>query len=340
MQSLTRTLLSEIGSPFLYSKPSSEGANRAIVLDYAKKNRMPQLYLRSLYEKGVSDSITDDYEGMMSQWYEIEFRVKKVMYFLNNNGIEYVTFKSMKPYREVTVDIDLLILSNYERCLEVLTDAGYKLLERGPLSSTFRDPEFKIDYDIYDEVGVSHIIYYDKEKVEEYIYHKPLQTGDSIPSYTPVADLLAVIGHSVIKEQIYLLAEYYTTLYYLRDMTETDIDLLLDLAERLSLKEAAKTHLCITEYIYRTINGDAPPRLSYLVEKLGINKREITRLEKSDLKMPHKFHALTLAKCFLEKLGEAKAFKSMTRQLIFMMNPRFTKSFLSKFIKHVTRETY
>ncbi len=52
-----------------------------------------------------------------------------------------------------------------------LRTSGYRLLKKGPLSSTFRDPDFKMDYDIYDEVGVSNIIYFDQDKSYE-LYHK------------------------------------------------------------------------------------------------------------------------------------------------------------------------
>jgi hypothetical protein len=263
-----------------------------------------------------------------------------VIQLLGENGIKYATFKSIKPYPEVTVDIDFLILNSYEQALERLQGAGYRLIERGPLSSTLRDPEIKIDYDIYDEVGVSNIIYLDKDKAADYIVEKQFQTGGYIDSLSPSIDLLAVIAHSVIKEQMYTLSEYYTTLFYLKNMEGVEIKKFLDMTDRLKLRNAVKAHIGLTYYLHKLVHGVEPTPLRRIASSVVLNNFEVERCIRNGLNMPHKFHPITLFRAFGDKLQESKSRRSFAKQIRSMMSPSFTMSFIPKFLSHVTRETY
>lgn len=340
MNAQTFDLLKIIGSPFIDSIKEGELLNADGLFEYAKKNRMPLLYLKYASELGIKDKHTEDYLGLFNQWNEIEFRIKKVINHLDQSDISYYTFKSIKPYREVTVDIDLLISEHYEKAVRLLNDSGYIRLDRGPLSSTFRDPEYKIDYDIYNELGVSQIIYFDKDKVKDWIFQKPLETGGYINSLLPEIDLLAVIAHSVIKEQMYILAEYYTTLFYLENMNGEKIDNFIEMTRKLKLKCAVKAHIGITALIHKLVHRKVPRPLKKIIDNLGVDELEIHRLKKSQIKTPHKFHPITLVKSLSEKFTESKSRRSMAKQLQSMVNPTFTKSFIPQFISHVVRETY
>ena len=340
MNTSTYQILQEIGSPFINSNINRSEIDFEKLYLYSKKNKMPILYLRSIIESGYQKEDYKDYIVLKETWVEIEKRIKLIIKILDSNNIKYTTFKSIKPYNEVTVDIDLLIFNNYTMALDELKEAGYKMLLKGPLSSTFRDPNFKIDYDIYDEVGVSNIIYFDKEKSTKYIFKKSLQTGGYIDSLTPSLDLLAVIAHSVIKEQMYTLAEYYTTLYYLSSMKREEMDTFIEMANVLKLKNAVRAHIGLTCCIHRMAYGVIPPPIHEIVSKFGIDGFEAERAKQSGYNTPHKFHPLTLMKCFSEKIQESKARRSFALQAQSMMSPNFMRSFLPKFLSHVTRITY
>jgi hypothetical protein len=340
MNSPTYNLLTVIGSPYVNGNKELIKLDKLSMYEYAKKNKMPLLYLKSIIETDVKDNYYEDYIRLNSQWLEIEERIKKVITIIEENSIKYTTFKSIKPYPEVTVDIDLLILGSYERTVNELEKSGYVLLERGPLSSTFRDPKVKIDYDIYDEVGVSEIIYLDKDKVHNYIRNKPFQSSGMIKSLSPELDLLGVIGHSVIKEQLYIIGEYYTTLYYLQDMDTESIKKFIELIDDFKLRTAVKAHLSITSVLHQLVHGWIPISLMEIVTRIGRSDLETHRLMSSGLKMPHKFHPITLLEAFYEKLSEQKARRSYSKQFRSMVNPKFFASFFPQFVKHVIRETY
>jgi hypothetical protein len=182
MGAVTLQLLQVTGSPFIKSRNEFSSSDSDELFLYSKKNRMPLLYLKSISDLDERHKDYPDFVNLNNQWVEIEKRITNVIKILNDNGIHYLTFKSMKPYQEVTVDIDLLILNSYEESLKILRNSGYKLLEKGPLSATFRDPGFKIDYDIYNEVGVSHIIYFDKDVAKFFVEKKNFQIGGYIES--------------------------------------------------------------------------------------------------------------------------------------------------------------
>jgi hypothetical protein len=338
--STTYQLLQIIGSPFINHHKWNNGVNLDELYTYAKNNRMPLLYLRSLVELGIKNEDYKDYIVLSDKWIEIEDRIKNLIKILDDNDIPYTTFKSIKPYREVTVDIDLLIINSYDRALDRLEDSGYRRLSKGPLSSTFRDARIKMDYDIYDEVGVSYIIYFDKDKSLKYIVKKEFQTGGYIDSLSPSVDLLSVIAHSVIKEQMYTLAEYFTTLYYLRGMGDEELRVFIEMADELKLRNAVKAHVGLTYCIHRMAHGMDPPPLKKIVSIFGINGLEAERNRLNGYRVPHKFHPITLLGCFWEKLHESKARRSFARQARSMMSPVFIMDFLPKFLSHIIRETY
>ncbi len=340
MNNHTRDLLQIIGSPLIETDRVLPEVDLDELHEYSKQNRMPLLFLKSILELGVKDKYYEDFLELIDQWSDIEKRIKKVTNILDLEKVEYATFKSIKPYREVTVDIDFLIYDKYELTVSKLKEEGYILLEKGPLSSTFRDPKVRIDYDIYDEVGVSYIIYYDKDKVKQKIFGKSLQSGELINSLIPEHDLLAVIAHSVIKEQMYILAEYYSTLFFLKNMDSAQLDYFIEMTEKLKLKNAVKAHIGITHYIHNKIHDKTPPQLEKIVSVFGVNEFEIKRLQKTGIKMPHKFHMRTLSKSFYEKLWEGKARRSYLSQFLHMLDPRFLADFIPKFISHVKRKTY
>ena len=336
----TYNLLKTIGTPFSSFKNELNKIDIEELYRFSKKNRMPLLYLKSISELDISNKYKFEYEKLINQWLSIEGRIKEILKILEREGIKYTTFKSIKPYIETTVDIDLLIFDAYEDTVRELQKAGYILLERGPLSSTFRDPEIKIDYDIYDEVGVSHIIYYDKELVKEKLIEKTFTTGGYIESLSPDTDLLAIIAHSVIKEQMYTLAEYYSTLYYLKSMDETDIDSFLIMSEKLRLNTAVKAHLGITYNIHKMVHKEEPPPLRTIISRLGYDGLETKRVLENGFKMPHKFHPFTLMKALCEQFQEPKSRRSVAEQFKNMANPRFFADFIPRLLSHVIRETY
>jgi hypothetical protein len=313
-----------------------------VTYDFASKNRIRLLYLNALAKHQKIFSLQFERDKLLEKYQEIQRAFTRIANLFGEAKINYAFFKSIRPYEEVTSDIDILVFgSQYERVLKAMNNAGYGCLGRGPLSTTFQDKESQIGLDIYEDVGVSHIIYMDKNKLQDYCIEVDVLGSCSGKALSPEADLLAVIAHSTIKEQLYVLSEYYTTLYYLKDSKNFNLTSFASLSKQCNLLISAQVHLSITGLLHYSVHGFIPEQIIRLLRMLNANSGfEQARVAKIGMTMPYKYHPATIARVFAEKLEEKKARKSFAIQMTSMLNPEFSFSFSKLALKHVFRETY
>jgi len=340
MNPLTQTILGTVGSPFASSDYRSDIESLTESYRYAALNRIPFLFLCSLKKRRELAILQNEYDLLSRRYNHIQGAFFKITEVLDRSHIRYAFFKSLRPYEEVTVDIDVLLFDSAIGAAQVMHKAGYELLGAGPLSTTFRDPEANINIDLYEEIGVSHIIYMDKEKLKERVENRPTPQGLVFHSLSPEADLLSVIAHSVIKEQMYVLSEYFTTLHYLTRMNNESISIFLSLVDECKLHSVAKVHLGITALLHSNFYDKLPKSLASLVRSLGQSGLESALVADSGFKMPHKYHPTTVIRGLIEKFGEGKARRSFGKQLLIMLNPDSGLSIMGNVLSHVQRQTY
>lgn len=341
MNLLTHHFLRVVGSPFASSNREPSPRDFSGLYQYAIKNKIPLLYLESLRRLGMPGSLKKEYDNLIGRYTETKKAIHRVSKVLNKAGIDYAFFKSIRPYQEVTVDIDILIFdSKYQEVIKAMQHAGYRFLSGGPLSTTFLDSEAGINLDIYDEVGVSYIIYLDKVTLTNFVGNRKLSNGDVVRSLYPEADLLAIIAHSILKEQMYVLSEYYTTLYYLANMKYEGLNSFLSLIDKCRMHAAVRAHLGITALLHHGAHSSSPVILMRLLKKLDMDRLELMRVEEMGFHMPYKYHPITVIKAFVEKFGEEKARRSFASQTLNMLNLKFTSSLIRKTLQHISRKTY
>jgi hypothetical protein len=330
-----------MGSPFVEHINGIESKNLPNYYRYACENKMALSYLESLNKLGKIGFLKIEYDRLNRRYSEIERAIFRVSKMLQSLRVDYAFFKSIKPYSEVTVDIDVLIFGfKYQEVVQEMHSAGYAILGHGPLSTTFRDVEASVDFDIYNEIGVSHIIYIDKSVFAHSSITKKLLNGHSISILPPAADLLAIIAHSIIKEQMYVLSEYYTTLSYLATMRNIDVSSLVSLAYKCHLHTAAGTHLEITALLHKIVYGCIPQILEDLLTAFDADHHEISRVSQTSFSMPHKYHPITVVRALIEKSEEERARRSIALQMISMLNISFTSGLLIDAFHHALRKTY
>ncbi|MCK4444544.1 MAG: hypothetical protein KAW09_08370, partial [Thermoplasmata archaeon] len=265
----------------------------------------------------------------------------RVSRLLDGGGVEYAFFKSLRPYREATVDLDILIFGDHlPIAVEVLEDGGYDILEDGGLSTTLYDRDVHLNLDLYDEIGVSRIVYLDKDRLRNFTAVERLGDGIEVRSLDAKADLIAVLTHSVIKEQLYVLSEYFTTLGLIARIRGSEIDDFVNLVIGCNVEIAVSTHLQITAYLHNCVYGFVPKELQRVVESLKSHTKEAVRLARNRFEMPHRYGSITLAKSLTEKLAEPKARRSVISQSLGMLNPQYGARFLRAALQHLTRESY
>ena len=340
--SQTSIFLRLIGLPHQNKPLYTEGIDRQAFYTFAKKNRIRLFYLNSLAEHEQLFNLEHERIILLERYAKISQAFIKIANLLKSFNVNYAFFKSIRPYTEVTVDIDILTFgSEYMRVLGFLENAGYLRLGEGPLSTTYRDIDAKINLDIYEDVGISHFVYMDKNKLSGSICEVNLADGCIGHSFCPEADLLAVIAHSIIKEHMYVLSEYFTTMYYLRRLTRQKLFSFVSLANRCRLRSTVKTHLGITGLLHYYAHGFIPGKITELLGTLGgSNSLELYNLVRNNLKVPHKYHLKTMTTAFFELFKESKTRRSIASQISSMFNPEFSASFIKMALEHVFRETY
>lgn len=338
---MAHTLLSLVGSPFESGRNADGNIDLQPLYRYAAKNRMTLLYLDALERRGI-EMFREDREKLSKTYSHAINLMLRVSDLLEEAGLDYAFFKSLRPYREATVDVDLLAFgSGYLDALKLMNKAGYSLLERGALSATFRDPVSKLGVDVHDEIGVSYVIYLDKEKLSEHVVRREVSGLGFVRTLSPAADLLAVISHSVMKEHMYALSEYYSTLFCLRDESSvTFVDSLRSLAERCKLESALEIHLGITASLHRDVHGFVPKCIMDAWDGLETGSWEFSRTRRLGVEFPLKYHPVTIAKALTGLLKESKGKRSMALQALKMFDPRFSPRVASRLFQHIAREMY
>jgi hypothetical protein len=306
----------------------------------SEKNRMLFYYLdklRTVSSYNGARGFSFVYESENTRRLKIDDAISRVSGILSEMHVQHAVFKTIRPYKCTTVDIDVIVFEGYARAGKAMRNEGYSLIVQGPMSTTIWDQKASIGIDLYDEVAVSSITYIDKRKLVDSIVDTKLPNDRHVKTLKPETDLACIIGHSVLKEQMYTLAEYYSFIHYLRKM---DINNFIQTIKKCNLISAAKTHATLTALLHKTAHGNIPDELQQILKVLGQEPFEATRLQRAKFETPHKYHLITIGRSLLEITKEKQTRRSLGKQLLNMFNSDFTSDFLKKLLDHVFRQTY
>jgi hypothetical protein len=335
--SSTIELLKLLGSPFAGAMITDIDLEMLKRLYFcAKKNRISFFYLETI-KNNYGKTLNNLFNEESAKFSKINKAITKLSKTLATANIRHTFFKTIRPYKSTTVDLDVLILENYSKIFEVMQRAGYKLLARGPKSTTFWDSEAQIGVDLYDQVAVSYVTYMDKQTLINHVATASTSDGKQLSVLDFEADLACIIAHSLAKEQLYVLSEYYTFLYYLKRI---NIDDFVEIARQNNIISSVKTHLTLTALLHKVAHHNTPEKLQQILDQLGEENFERARMIKNNFGTPYKYHPITVIRSLLEITKGNETRKSIATQLIHMFNPNFSKDFLRKIIGNVKRETY
>lgn len=336
----TLRLLSFIGSPFVKETLKINEKDISDLNQLSIKNRVHFIFLDTLRRKKSLGKLSTIHKQEMKKCSEDLKTISQVSNILANSGIQHAIFKTIRPYPFTTVDIDVLVfgdVSYFLKATKSLQSAGYKLIAKGPASYTLKDPKANLGVDVYKEIATSYIIYMDKQKLTDFITLLELENYGCIKTLTPEADLACIIAHSIIKEQIYTLSEYFSFICYLKEL---NLQTFLKIIKQNNILSAVRTHTTITALLHKTAHRTVPSKLQELLSRLGEDKFESTRIIQKNFITPHKYHPITLAKSLLEITKGKKSRQSIATQLFYMLNPNISKDFANKLVNHILRETY
>jgi hypothetical protein len=339
---LTLKLLKTIGSPFAEPEAEIFGERELVEFyNYAEMNKISLLFLDSYRRKGNLGGLESAYKKSYARYLKIDELMGEVSHLLTESGIEHVIFKTIRPYIAETSDVDILILKDrdYAKAVRDLNSL-YGVLGYGPESITFYSPKADIGIDLYRNIAVSHVEYLNKEELFRFTIEKQLSYKNHVMTLSPEADLLAIIAHSMIKEQLFTLAEYYTFLYHLSALDRGRVNDLVSLINNTNTSMSAEPFITLTSILHKACHGKTPSVLRELLANFPETRLEAKRFNESDLKVPHSYSVLTLAKALSEKMKNERTKRSLAIQLWNMLKPSFSMSVIDRVLEHRIRETY
>jgi hypothetical protein len=170
-----------------------------------------------------------------------------------HENIEFMVFKSIKPFPYVGDDIDVFIPNNegFRAFIELLRSLGYQSLGEGPPEETMakRVQGFSIMIDVHRALSASYIPYVDGTRVWERKVKRRFNGFDIfVPSMED--EILILVGHSLLKEFRMNLAEFFNAVILLPKVDWKKLSKLA-LVEKMSC--ALEIFMEIIRRLYKTI---------------------------------------------------------------------------------------
>lgn len=171
-------------------------------------------------------------------------------------GLRYVIIKTFRFPGYVPDDIDVLIHPKSRHLTQRLIVAlvnkhGYFLRSRGTTEITLRkiiDGTY-VDFDIHLALGAGYYVYLDSKFVFENFCHISLE-DISVPVVNKKLDFIICAAHAIMKEFELTLADLLSFLHLLPSIEVSEV---LDIAERVGLKNATYTFWKLSQILIQNI---------------------------------------------------------------------------------------
>lgn len=297
-------------------------------LTLSERNKIPLLLLNSV--KGYLKHRTVE-EGH-ARYSERHARTLKtitiISEIMDEQGLNYAFFKTLKPFPFTPSDVDVLFRTESElRDAEaLLASKGLRPLDRDQYGLTLHHPTLNMNVDMTSQVAVAGLVYLDKALLFRHSRTITLN-GQKVVSLSPEADLAAIAAHSLYKEQIYNLSDFYTFAMQpglLRRSCEISKELKVSYALELALK--------LTYHIASKAFGTE--------NRLAQEIASICRVEEKPLSvsgLPFKYPLKPVMKAIFKKLLEDDVTRSSIPKAIrYFIRPKFVGQLWS----HIVREGY
>jgi hypothetical protein len=327
-------------------KDCSEGELLRL-MQLAIKNKVPLLFLENAIEIcDESDSLKRLHRVYQKNLESTLSLVKETSELLCRENIDCVLFKTLKPFPFTVSDLDILFFTyeNLTKAHHLLLNHGFTLAGYGPNSISLYNFKHAMNVDLQLEIAVSRLIYIDKKLLRQFVTE--IDVNDAkVNVLEPPASLATVLAHSLYKEQLFTLSDYYTTVMVLLKMTDKQRRTFVELAKRAHIESSVKTILvlinAITKVVFgrtnSTVNETLQMTESYEIEDKMINLFPSNFIQNTEL--PYKFHPLTLITAFSTKTFNDPVLRgTMPQQLVEIIKK--PSEFMEAVMFHIKRATY
>jgi len=352
---LTLNLIRQIGTPFKPDRVWEKAEESKEIYIYAFKNRVGLLYLLGLKEVGKLHKLGAEYEKLNYRAKETMVTAARAGKVLNQAGIDYVIFKSIRPFPATPNDVDIVCLdgkSGYKKAINALYKAGYFTFNKdAPMQVLFSDPRGKskatwdkrggIYYvDLYRAPAADHFIYLDPKKMRDGIVFKELN-GYRVKILRPEIELAAILMHSVFPEKTFTLELFYSICHSFSKFDKEQLEKFIDFSRRNHIVFPIRVCLSITSLLHAEAFGYTPDAITQVLKEFGGEyRKEVLSFKAKNMETPYNFLVSSFFIAFFRKLKEPVSLKSLAVQGLHMLNPFFMKDVFVSLYKRTVKGTY
>ena len=345
----TLNLMRIIGLPNTHTKFIRNLSEEALVnlLPLAIENKVPLLFLECALDAcRDSKPLKELYEAYLKKSHSGLSLIKEISETLIKPQTNYVVFKTFKPFPFITVDVDVIFFTRKDlmRAYHELLSKGCNLAGYGAYSISLYSPKHVMNVDLHLEVSVSRMVYIEKLLLEQYVTEIDVNNCQVPVLETPVA-LAMVLAHSLYKEQLFTLADYYTTIIRVLDANKGQRKTLVDFAEKARIRLSVKAALMIVDALSVTAFGrkvSAVTETAQMIQTSEIEEKTM-RLALSqfvkNVNLPYRYHPVTVAAAFTTKIFRDPVMRgTLNQQFVELITD--TSKFLESVLSHMRRRTY
>jgi len=330
-------------------KPDEEALDDQDVLreaaDLALKNKVFLAFYEGLTKvKGdIPDYVNGIAERQLKRKRVYANVLKEFVDIAERNDINFLVFKTVKPFTYIGDDVDVLLPSTREFDLlaGVLEDHGYHFIGSGPPEATFlkRVDGVNVYVDAHKKLSASYIPYVDENRVWACRMKAGLYgCGVYVPS--PVYDILIVAGHSLMKEFRINLAEFY---HALLSLNKVNWNKLCEAASIENMSLAFNIFMNTVKQLFNAIYGSPTSqciRLPMHSFPTAIAERILCRDLTRNFGMPYSYHIALPFMAYVDKLRDGLASETGSFPLLLsILRAPFTNVYGIKVLTNYLRQS-
>lgn len=191
------------------------------LLRHARKNKVLFYLLRRIDRVPLPlFSLKNTLETKYSKILEI---IQVVSEKLEEEGVKYCVFKTLRPIPYVPPDMDILIFKkdDMDRAMRIIKEefpGRIHSIANFDRSLYIERDDFYID--LYGEIHVADFTYISKNHLKSHLTTTKVE-GKSVKVLEPEYEMISLVGHAIFKEQVVTLLDRYS-IYHL--LSNSDID--------------------------------------------------------------------------------------------------------------------
>jgi hypothetical protein len=311
-----------IGLPGMLEGKNSENIynNDAQLIESASLNKIGLLY--SIASNKASKEMVTRNELLI-------VTLKELSNVFSVNGLRYSIFKTIKPFPTTPSDVDVLVnREDLQRAASLLEFSGFQITTEDAYSITMQRGTMIVDLQL--QPSVSNLPYISKEFLMRNIVLKHLD-GFDVYNLSDEAEIIVVASHSLYKEQLFTLSDYYT----ITMLTErvADVDNLIELATLSNTLDALRIMAYLCSQVTEKAFGTSNLKICKLSEVLGAPSLGIRDIQELPLKFPFSLVIRLL-------ISRARKDKQLRQKILPAIMRIVSPTQLGKLISHMTRKTY